>query len=66
MDKNRIQPLILIILLINALTMGMLAHGMYTENKIGYSLTFIGLCIFFILFLAYGLIRNRRAKQSIR
>ncbi|KMM37040.1 hypothetical protein [Guptibacillus hwajinpoensis] len=66
MDKTKIQPLILIILLINALTMGMLAHDMYTENKTGYSLTFIGLCIFFILFLAYGLIRNRRVKQSIR
>ncbi|MDP4551959.1 hypothetical protein Q9251_13855 [Alkalihalobacillus macyae] len=66
MDKHRIQHLVLIILLINALTMGMLAHDMYIENKIGYSLTFIGLCIFFILILTYGLIRNRRVKQSMR
>ncbi|MDQ0484831.1 hypothetical protein [Guptibacillus hwajinpoensis] len=66
MDKKLMHPLILINMLINGIAMGILAHNMYTASKIGYSLTFIGLGIFFILFLAYGLIRNRRVKQSIR
>ncbi|EIJ83956.1 hypothetical protein [Bacillus methanolicus] len=46
MDKSRIHPLVLSNLFINVIVMGMLAYDKYSENQIGYSITFTVLFFF--------------------
>ncbi|TKD71063.1 hypothetical protein [Pseudalkalibacillus hwajinpoensis] len=64
MDGKKIHPLILLNLLFNGIAMGILAHDMYSESKIGYSMTFIVLGILFLLFLTYGVVRNQRIIEA--
>ncbi|MBN8210071.1 hypothetical protein JI666_15055 [Bacillus sp. NTK071] len=66
MDRKKIHPLILLSLFINGIAMGILAHDMYSESKVVYSMTFIVLGIFFILFLTYGVVRNQRINEADR
>ena len=60
MDKAKIHPSILLSLFINAIAMGMFAFENYTETNVGYTVTFIILCLFLIVLTGYGLVRNRK------
>ncbi|RAK22052.1 hypothetical protein B0I26_10231 [Anoxybacillus vitaminiphilus] len=63
MDK-KIYPLILLNLFINSIVMGMFAYDKYRENEIGYSITFTILCVFFVYFTIYGLMRNSKIDRT--
>ncbi|KAB7672078.1 hypothetical protein [Bacillus sp. B1-b2] len=63
MDRTKIHPLILFSLLINAIAMGMFAFENYKENNIGYTVTFIILCLFLIVLTGYGLVRNNKINR---
>ncbi|RNF39047.1 hypothetical protein EEX84_11720 [Planococcus salinus] len=58
----KIQPLILLSLSISAVTMGLFAYLNYAEGHSGYGLIFVVLCLFFVAFVVWGLIRNHRLK----
>ncbi len=64
MDRRKVHPLILLGLLINAISMGMLAYENYYEANIGYTVVFIILCLFLIALAGYGLVTNNRASKS--
>jgi hypothetical protein len=63
MDK-KIHPLILLNLFMNSIVMGMFAYDKYSENELGYSITFTVLCVFFVSFTIYGLIRNSKIDRT--
>lgn len=63
MDMTKIHPLILLSLFINAIAMGMFAFENYNENNIGYTVTFIILCLFLIVLTGYGLVRNSKINR---
>lgn len=63
MDRTKIHPLILFSLLIIAIAMGMFAFENYKENNIGYTVTFIILCLFLIVLTGYGLVRNNKINR---
>jgi type IV secretory pathway TrbL component len=58
MDKTKIHPLVILNLFINAIAMGMFAYDKYSENQIGYSITFTVLFVFFVSLIIYGLASN--------
>ncbi|MGW6381763.1 hypothetical protein [Peribacillus butanolivorans] len=64
MDRTKIHPLILFSLFINAIAMGMFAFENYKENNIGYIVTFIILCLFLIVLIIYGLMRNSKINRT--
>lgn len=64
MDSTKIHPLILLSLFINAIAMGMFAYENYNENNIGYTVTFIILCLFLIVLTIYGFIRNSKINRT--
>lgn len=66
MDKSRIHPLVLSNLFINVIVMGMLAYDKYSENQIGYSITFTVLFLFFVSLTIYGLVRNSKIDRTKR
>jgi|UPI0005CD2AAF hypothetical protein len=63
MDK-KIHPLILLNLFINSIVLGMFAYDKYSENEIGYSITFTVLCVFFVSLTIYGLMRNSKIDRT--
>lgn len=64
MDRINFHPLILLSLFINAIAMGMFTFENYEENNIGYTVTFIILCLFLIVLIIYGLIRNSKINHT--
>lgn len=60
MERASFHPLLLLSLFINAFAMGMLAYENYIEKKMGYSATFIILCLFLIVLTVYGLVSNSK------
>ncbi|MEH7389332.1 hypothetical protein [Bacillus sp. JJ1474] len=64
MDRIKIHPLILLSLFINAIAMGMFAFENYKENDIGYTVTFMIICLFLIVLTIYGLIRNSKIDHT--
>jgi uncharacterized membrane protein (DUF485 family) len=63
---EKFHPLVLLSLFINSIVMGIFAYDKYSENEIGYSITFVVLCVFFVLSTIYGFAKNNkidRAKQ---
>jgi hypothetical protein len=63
MDK-KIHPLILLNIFINSIVMGMFAYDKYSENEIGYSITFTALCVFFVYLTIYGLMKNSKIDHT--
>lgn len=63
-DAVKIQPLILLSLSISAVTMGLFAYVNYTEGHPGYGLIFVLLCLFFIVLVLWGVIRNREISKN--
>jgi hypothetical protein len=63
MDK-KIHPLVLLNLFINSIVMGMFAYDKYSENEIGYSITFIVLCVFFVSLTIYGFTKNSKIDRT--
>jgi hypothetical protein len=59
MDK-KIHPLVLLNLFINSIVLGMFAYDKYSENEIGYSISFTVLCVFFVSLTIYGLMKNSK------
>lgn len=64
MDRIKIHPLILLSLFINSIAMGMFAFENYKENNIGYTVTFMILCLFLIGLIIYGFIRNSKINHT--
>jgi hypothetical protein len=63
MDK-KIHPLVLLNLFINSIVLGMFAYDKYSENEIGYSITFTVLCVFFVSLTIYGLMKNSKIGRT--
>jgi hypothetical protein len=63
MDK-KVHPLILLNLFINSIVMGMFAYDKYSENEIGYSITFTALCLFLASLTIYGLKKNSKIDRT--
>jgi hypothetical protein len=63
MDK-KIHPLILLNLFTNSIVMGMFAYDKYSENEIGYSITFTALFVFFVSLTIYGLMKNSKIDHT--
>ncbi|MGX1901163.1 hypothetical protein EDD69_1132 [Thermolongibacillus altinsuensis] len=61
---TKIHPLVLLNLFINSIVMGMFAYDKYIENEIGYSITFLALCVFFVLLTIYGLMKNSKIDRT--
>ncbi|KMY44817.1 hypothetical protein AC622_11780 [Bacillus sp. FJAT-27916] len=64
MNRTKIQPLILLSLLINAIAMGLFAYDNYHEKNIGYTVTFIVLCLYLMSLAIYGLVRNSQVSRT--
>jgi hypothetical protein len=60
MRKAKFHPLLLLSLLINAFAMGIFSYNNFIEEKTGYSVTFLILCLFFIVLIIYGLLNNSK------
>lgn len=58
------HPLLLLSLFINAFAIGMFAYENYIEEKMGYSVTFIILCLFLIVLTVYGLVSNSKYNRT--
>jgi hypothetical protein len=63
MDK-KVHSLILLNLFINSIVMGMFAYDKYSENEIGYSITFTALCLFLASLTIYGLKKNSKIDRT--
>lgn len=64
MEKVKIHPLILAALLFSSIAMAMYAYRNFQAEENGYGIVFALLCVFFLGFVVFGLMRNRKVTNE--
>ncbi|WP_226641601.1 hypothetical protein [Mesobacillus subterraneus] len=64
MEKVRMQPFIILSLILSSITMALYAYRNFANQELGYGIVFTALFLFLIGMALYGFIRNQKMKSD--